>query len=105
MAAPDPNAYLAVADVAARQAAALRRVGGQFGALAARAQGLIGGTATGLDRRMVQVTHEARTLVQQAASQLEDAAAQARKAAREAQELAEAERRRQQAAQAQSGRR
>lgn len=97
MATPDPNAYLAVANAAARQASALAGLGSQFGTLADRAQALIGGTATGLDRRMVQVTHEARTLVQQASRQLEDAAAQARKAAREAQELAEAERRRQQA--------
>ena len=95
MGIPDPADYVHVAQAAARESANLQSMGNQFAALGDRAEALVGGTATALDRQMVQSTHEAQGLLKQAARQLADAAAQARRAA---QELAEAERHRQQAA-------
>ena len=98
MGIPDPADYVHVAQAAARESANLQSMGNQFAALGDRAEALVGGTATALDRQMVQSTHEAQGLLKQAARQLADAAAQARRAAQEAQEVAEAERHRQQAA-------
>lgn len=101
MAAPEPAAYEQIARTAAQQATGLDRLGAQIGALGDRVHSLMGGTASGADRTMIEHTHEARTLLRRAGQQLGEGASLARRAAREAQEQAEAERR---AAQQRQGR-
>lgn len=93
MNAPDPAAFERIAQEAVKEAAILEQLGVQIGTLGDRARQLIGGTATGDDRSMLEHTNAARTLLRQASQQLGEGAAMARKAAREAQQQAEAERR------------
>lgn len=91
MPAPDPAQYERIAQAASKEATILDDLGGRISTLGDRASALIGGTATGEDRQMIRLTHEACTLLRRASQQLSEGAALARQAAREAQEMAEAE--------------
>lgn len=93
MPAPDPAAFEQVAQAAIQQASQLQGIANGIAALGSRVDQILGGTATGDDKRMIGLTQDASGKIRRAVQDLNQAAQAARRAAQEAAEAQEAERR------------
>lgn len=92
MSIPDPARYEQIARQASDLANRLQGLGSGILELGSRVDAVLGGTATGEDKKMLGLARGAADQLRHAVQNLHDATAAARKAAQEAQEGREAER-------------